>query len=85
MHDLASKCEPQMGSSSAPIVTPPNFCFEYENQGLTEFGKGGQPSAPICTDMPSFSKLARMVGQLKESYNDHMKVTIGCRRPTRAI
>ncbi|MCA0057928.1 hypothetical protein [Mesorhizobium sp. B261B1A] len=49
-----------MSASSRDAVNFPIRLLELANQC--------QPEA----DMPSFSKLARMVGQMKEPYNDQM-------------
>ncbi len=49
-----------MSSSSRDAVNFPIRLLELANQC--------QPEA----DIPSFSKLARMVGQMKEAYNDQM-------------
>jgi hypothetical protein len=49
-----------MSESSRDAVNFPIRLLELANQCQPE------------TDMPSFSKLARMVGQMKEPYNDQM-------------
>jgi hypothetical protein len=49
-----------MSASSRDAVNFPIRLLELANQCQPE------------TDMPSFSKLARMVGQIKEPYNDQM-------------
>lgn len=58
--EIGQERSESMSASSRDAVNFPIRLLELANQC--------QPEA----DMPSFSKLARMVGQIKEPYNDQM-------------
>ncbi|SFP35365.1 hypothetical protein SAMN03159463_04065 [Mesorhizobium sp. NFR06] len=62
----AEACE--TGEERSEAISPSNRDAINFPIRLLELANQCQPEA----DMPSFSKLARMVGQMKEPYNDQM-------------